>query len=160
MTMPQQIDAKQLTMLTPHQGHMMLLDRVEQWDNKKIVCSAVSHLHADNPLAVNGRMSYVHVIEYGAQAAAIHLALVSIKANEPMLGYARLGPVSSAYLAVTRNFNFEEGYLDEHPDSRLVLTSEVVLIGPRIYQYHVDGTIDGKTVAEGTISLVTDEHEE
>ncbi len=139
---------------------MMLLDRVEEWDDKKIVCSAISHLDEDNPLKVNGRLSYVHVIEYGAQAAAIHLAISSVDANVPMSGHSKLAPISQAFLAVTRNFNFEQGYLDEHPDSRLMLTSEVVLVGPRIYQYHVNGTINDRTVAEGTISLVTGEQEE
>ena len=160
MSLPQQLDVKQLSILTPHQGPMLLLDRVEHWDENKIVCSAVSHLDANNPLRVNDRLSYIHVIEYGAQGAAIHLALIAIKANKPMVGYSKLGPVSSAYLAVTRNFSFQPGFLDDHPDSRLVLTSSIVLVGPRIYQYHVDGTIDGKTVAEGMISLVTEEHSE
>lgn len=160
MTMPQQFDARQLTLLTPHQGSMMLLDSVDAWDDEKIVCSAISHLSPENPLAVDGRVSYIQVIEYGAQAAAIHLALVAIKGNAPMVGYSKIAPVSSAYLAVTRNFSFERGFLSDHTGSRLILTSKVVLIGPRLYQYHVDGSIDGRTVAEGVISLVTDEHPE
>lgn len=157
LTLPQRMEAKQLYALIPHQGPMMLLDCVESWDDTKIVCSATSHLDTNNPLRVNGRLSYIHVIEYGAQAAAIHLAINTIDTEKPMSGYDKLTPISSAFLAVTRNFDFEEGYLDAHPDSRLVLTSEVILVGPRIYQYHVNGTINGKTLAEGTISLVTDE---
>ncbi|WP_266157337.1 hypothetical protein [Dyella silvatica] len=157
LDLPQRMDTKQLAAFIPHQGPMLLLDCVESWDDSKIVCSATSHLDANNPLKVNGRLSYIHVIEYGAQAAAIHLAINAIDTKKPMVGYNKLTPISSAYLAVTRNFSFEEGYLDAHPNSRLILTSEVILVGPRIYQYHVNGTIDGKTLAEGTISLVTDE---
>ncbi|MFC5743270.1 hypothetical protein [Dyella tabacisoli] len=160
LALPQQIEAKQLYALIPHQGPMMLLDRVEAWDGAKIVCSATSHLDEHNPLKVNGRLSYIHVIEYGAQAAAIHLAINAVDTKTPMVGHKKLAPVATAYLAVTRNFSFEEGYLDAHPDTRLMLTSEVVLVGPRIYQYRVNGTINGKTVAEGTISLVTDDIED
>lgn len=160
LTFPQQMDARQFSALTPHQGRMILLDRVEKWDDKKIVCSAISHLDEDNPLKVNGRLSYIHVVEYGAQAAAIHLAIKAVHTRRPMSGHSKLRPISSAYLAVTRNFSFEYGYLDQHRNSRLMLTSEVVLVGPRIYQYHVSGTVDGKSVAEGTVSLVTNEQEE
>ncbi len=62
--------------LLPHAGDMVLLDSVEDWSETEIVCRAVSHRAPDNPLRSNARLSALCGVEYGAQAMAIHGALV------------------------------------------------------------------------------------
>ena len=60
----------------PHAGRMCLLDRVLQWDERHIRCSAESHRDADNPLRESGGLPVCVGIEYAAQAAAVHGALL------------------------------------------------------------------------------------
>ena len=60
----------------PHAGRMCLLDRVLRWDERHIQCSAESHRDADNPLRESGGLPVWVGIEYAAQAAAVHGALL------------------------------------------------------------------------------------
>lgn len=51
---------------------MVLLDRVLDWDADSLQAETGSHRDAGNVLRAGGRLSVVHLIEYGAQAMAIH----------------------------------------------------------------------------------------
>ena len=62
--------------LLPHAGRMRLIDRVVSYDEQTIVCESDSHRAADHPLAEAGVLSIVCGLEYGAQAMAIHGALL------------------------------------------------------------------------------------
>jgi len=59
----------------PHAGRMCLLDRVLNIDDKGILCAALSHRDADNPLREPGGVPVWTGIEYAAQAAAVHGAV-------------------------------------------------------------------------------------
>lgn len=63
--------------LIPHQGASCLLDAVTEWDANRIVCISQSHFVADNPLRREGQLSPLALIEYGAQAMAVHAALLA-----------------------------------------------------------------------------------
>jgi len=75
--------------MIPHSGCMCLLEQVLSFSNAGIVCRTESHLNADNPLKTNGKLSKMHLIEYGAQAIAVHGGLLEQQSgnNEPKLGY-------------------------------------------------------------------------
>ena len=60
----------------PHAGRMCLLDRVLDWDANAIRCAALSHRDADNPLREAAGLPVWAGIEYAAQAAAVHGALL------------------------------------------------------------------------------------
>ena len=60
----------------PHSGRMCLLERVIHWDELGVRCSAISHRDADNPLRESDGLPVWAGIEYAAQAAAVHAALV------------------------------------------------------------------------------------
>ncbi len=60
----------------PHQGRMCLLDEVLSWDAQQLLCRAGSHRAADHPLRAHGRLGGACAIEYAAQAAAVHGALL------------------------------------------------------------------------------------
>ena len=64
---------------------MCLLDRVLHWDERSIRCSAISHRDPDNPLRVAGGLATLAGIEYAAQAAAVHGALLNAT-KEPRNG--------------------------------------------------------------------------
>ena len=55
---------------------MCLLDRVLDWDAGGIRCAALSHRDADNPLREPEGLPVWAGIEYAAQAAAVHGALL------------------------------------------------------------------------------------
>jgi predicted hotdog family 3-hydroxylacyl-ACP dehydratase len=63
--------------LVPHAGAMCLLDGVESWDAERIRCVTRQHRSASNPLAVDGKLSSIHGIEFAAQAMAAHGALIA-----------------------------------------------------------------------------------
>lgn len=71
----------------PHQGSMCLLDAVRSWDATRAQCSASSHRDLTNPLRHRNRLGAVCVIEYAAQAMAVHAALLSDSNARPAVGY-------------------------------------------------------------------------
>ena len=62
--------------LLPHEGAMMLLERIDDWDRRQIRCTATSHRAPSNPLRDGDRLPAIAGIEYAAQAIAAHGALV------------------------------------------------------------------------------------
>lgn len=73
--------------LTPHAGAMRLIDRVIRHDETCIVCEADSHRAADHPLRRAGGVPIICALEYGAQAMAIHGALLAKMGAKPRVGY-------------------------------------------------------------------------
>jgi len=66
------IEHDELCSLIPHSFDMCLLDRVESWDENTITCTSQSHKLDTNPLRRNETLSSVHLLEYAAQAMAVH----------------------------------------------------------------------------------------
>lgn len=56
---------------------MCLLDAVERWDQRSIECTTRTHLDRENPLRGPGGLMAVHLVEYGAQAVAVHGGLLA-----------------------------------------------------------------------------------
>jgi len=85
----------------PHRGAMCLLDGVLEWDEKRVLCRASSHRDAANPLRVAARLPAACGIEYGAQAMAVHGALLS------------RGPLRPGVLASVRSVQLLAERLDD-----------------------------------------------
>lgn len=79
----------QFEVLIPHSGRMCLIDTVEFWDDRSIYCLTGSHRQPSNPLRTNGELSSIHLLEYGAQAMAIHGGLLNSSATRGMLAALR-----------------------------------------------------------------------
>jgi predicted hotdog family 3-hydroxylacyl-ACP dehydratase len=73
--------------LTPHAGSMRLIGRVISYDDTRIVCEADSHRAADHPLRRENGLPIICALEYGAQAMAIHGALLAHMGAKPRIGY-------------------------------------------------------------------------
>lgn len=69
--------------LIPHAGRMCLLESVERWDDATVLCTSRTHLDPDNPLRSNNGLLALHLVEYGAQATAVHGALRSGQKTQP-----------------------------------------------------------------------------
>jgi predicted hotdog family 3-hydroxylacyl-ACP dehydratase len=70
-----------LTDLIPHQDGMCLLERVLAWDDDSIELATGTHRRSDHPLRRAGRLRAIHLCEYGAQAMAVHGALLARQAG-------------------------------------------------------------------------------
>lgn len=65
----------------PHRGRMALIERVLSYDADGIVAESDTHRALDHPLRRDGRLHAVHLCEYGAQAMAVHGALIALDAG-------------------------------------------------------------------------------
>ena len=70
-------DREAILKLIPHQGAICLLDAVVESSETRITCRTQSHLDPANPLRRDGQLSPTALIEYGAQAMAIHAGLIA-----------------------------------------------------------------------------------
>lgn len=70
------LDRAGIAALIPHSGTMCLLEAVEQWDPESIRCRSNSHRDPENPLRHAGRLGALSLVEYGAQASAVHGGLI------------------------------------------------------------------------------------
>lgn len=89
----------------PHRGAMCLLDGVLEWDARRVVCRASSHRDPANPLRVAGTLPAACGIEYGAQAMAVHGALLA----------ADGAPLGRGFLASVRGVELLAARLDDAP---------------------------------------------
>jgi predicted hotdog family 3-hydroxylacyl-ACP dehydratase len=71
------LDYAAICSLIPHHGSMCLIDTVEHWDARQIVCTSDRHRLPDNPLRSGGRLSCINGIEFAAQAMAVHGGLTN-----------------------------------------------------------------------------------
>jgi len=123
------IEKAEIRTLIPHAGLMCLLDRVLSWDDESIVCVSQTHRDPANPLRRDGKLSALHALEYGAQAAAVHGGLRARSAGA-------IAP--AAYLAALRDVHLHVIRLDD-----VVLPIEIRArrlfgdAGNTIYECHI-----------------------
>lgn len=76
------IGREEILTLVPHAGPMCLIERVLEWDEHSLRCQADNQREPGHPLRrQGGALAGVHLIEYGAQAAAVHGALLARDAS-------------------------------------------------------------------------------
>jgi predicted hotdog family 3-hydroxylacyl-ACP dehydratase len=115
------LDRDAIAALIPHRGTMCLLEAVLSSDGEGIVCLAVNHRDAGNPLREGGVLPVVCGIEYAAQAMAVHGALMDrtngarrgmlAAARNVVLGVQRLDDIEDDLIVSARRLLAEEGRL-------------------------------------------------
>lgn len=132
----------------PHAGRMCLIDEVASWDTSGIVCIARNHRRPDHPLRRFGRLSSLSLIEYGAQAMAIHGALLESERG------ARAQP---GMLVAARDFRRRVATLDDLA-GELVIEARSQLARPEALIYQFRCLNDALEIATGrvTVMLVVD----
>lgn len=81
------LDRSQIAALIPHAGTMCLLDKVERWDATSIRCVTARHRNPENPLKrPEGGIGAVCVVEFAAQAMAVHGRLAANASGPPTPG--------------------------------------------------------------------------
>lgn len=81
--MSAQLDRSWLAAHLPHQGSMNLLDAVTRWDADGLDAVASGHRSPSHPLRRGAELPIASAIEYGAQAAAAHGALLDSRPSGP-----------------------------------------------------------------------------
>lgn len=100
------LEKSQIEDLLPHRGSMFLLDRAVRFDEDEIECCASSHRSPNNPLRHHGRLPAHVAIEYAAQAAGLHGALLN-------RGLRLDSPPQVGYLAIVSNLLWSVDRLDD-----------------------------------------------
>jgi predicted hotdog family 3-hydroxylacyl-ACP dehydratase len=131
--------------LIPHQGSMCLLERVVSWDDTQVICATRTHQRSDNPLCEHGRLRALHLCEYGAQAMAVHGAVLAQNAG----GHAEPGVLVSLR-EVKLACDFIESLSDE-----LIVTADRLHVGDGSMQYRFRIEHRGDALASGRAAVMT-----
>lgn len=108
--------------LVPHAGAMALIDTVVDWNAVSIHAVAERHTPSEHPLRSSAGLHAVHLAEYGAQAAAVHAALLD------------KGEARSGRLVSLRDVQLTVEYVDL-AGGRLDVWAERLLADQRAAQY-------------------------
>lgn len=141
------IGREELCGLIPHAGSMCLLDGVEAWDAKRIVCHSRSHAATDNPLRSAGALAAVHGIEYAAQATAVHGGLLARERGEAS---------PAGLLAAVRGVILHVERLDDIESPLRVEAVELMRSGGSfIYEFSL--TANGRALLDGRLTVMAEE---
>ena len=124
----------------PHQGRMSLLHEILEWDATTVRALARSHRAANNPLRRAGELPIACGVEYGAQAAAAHGALMARQAS------------GAGFLAAARSVVFHARRLDDVPGD-LEVFAERIGGGDAGVMYRFEVTCAGRTLVEGRLTV-------
>ncbi|HET7842690.1 MAG TPA: phosphotransferase [Xanthomonadales bacterium] len=134
----------EISVLIPHQGGMCLLERVVSFDDTSVRCATTTHRHAENPLRRDGRLSAVHLCEYGAQAMAVHGGLLARRAG---------AAAKPGLLVSLRGVRFALAHVDQL-DGELVVEAERLVESEASWQYAFRITHAGELVCEGRAAVM------
>ena len=144
MTAPQTLDRAGIARRIPHSGSMCLLDRLAAWDAESIHCTTATHAQSDNPLRTASGLLSPNLIEYAAQAMALHGGLLAAEGSEPSAGF--LASARNVRLSVARIDDIA-GELQVHAQRLTGDQSQV------LYQFAVEDAA-GRLLAEGRAVVV------
>ncbi len=144
------LDHAGIEALVPHRGTMCLLDRLLAWSDLRIECAASNHRDAAHPLRTRSGLLATAAIEYAAQAAALHGALLARQAG---------ADASPGALASARDVRLTRWRLDDLPDAnpdalRIVAERQAGDAGRLLYAFSV--AHGGREIATGRLAVVLD----
>ena len=144
------IKHEELCSLIPHSFDMCLLDHVESWGDDNIVCYSKSHLLTTNPLRHEERLSSVHLLEYAAQAMAVHGGLLGREQDQTM---------TEGYLAALRDVKINLCDLDEIKTELRIKANKILSQGGNmIYSFTV--ATNDKELVSGRATVVAISHDD
>ncbi len=130
--------------LIPHEGTMCLLDAVVGYDATRIHAISATHARADNPLRAAGRLHAVALCEYGAQAMAVHGALLARESG----GRARPG-----YLVSLREVALHVEFIEGLPGTLDVHAEQLLDAGGSLqYAFRIEH--QGRVLASGRAAVL------
>lgn len=127
----------------PHAGRMCLLDEAVSWDKTRIHCRSETHLETTNPLRRGRPIAAVHLIEYAAQAAALHYGLQAEKS----------GAVAGGGMLVGLNQVDWSDVSIADINVAIDIRAEQALASARGLIYYFDVGVQDRTLVRGRLSI-------
>jgi predicted hotdog family 3-hydroxylacyl-ACP dehydratase len=124
----------------PHQGSMSLLDAVVEWDSARLKAVATRHRDPGHPLRRGEELPIACAIEYAAQAAAAHGALLASRPSGPGM------------LVAVRSVEFNAARLDDIPGP-LEIAVEPLGGGESGVIYRFEISTAGRPLATGRLTV-------
>lgn len=135
----------EIAALIPHAGRMCLLESVESWSDVQIVCRTNTHRDPANPLRHDGALAAVHLVEYSAQAMAVHGGLMQRAAGG--------GGPKPGLLAALRDVRLQVTRIDDIP-APLAVKAHRLLANADGWLYAFEVTGGGRTLASGRVGVI------
>ncbi len=133
-----------LAALVPHAGSMCLLDEVVSWNEARVICRSASHRRPDHPLRRDGFLPAIHLLEYAAQATAVHGGLVAGAGG---------AAAPAKLLAAAREFHLQVTSLDDIQADLHIDAERLLVMGDSaLYRFHVSA--DGRELATGRLTIL------
>ncbi len=129
--------------LLPHAGRSRLITRVVSVDAGGIVCEGSPLDAPDHPLRVDGRIERAALVEYAAQAMAIHGRLRSGEA----------GPAGVGYLIAVHDMRLGGPGPDAPAGVLRIEAREVLSMGGQVSYAFTATAADGRELASGRASV-------
>lgn len=126
--------------LIPHSGNMCLIDQVSEWNEEFIHCCTFSHLAADNPLKDANGFSTIMLLEYGAQAMAIHGGILS-------------GQKKPGFLAVIRDAILHSENIN-HIKKHLLINANAIGLSTAGAMYSFQISANNETLLEASATVI------
>jgi len=145
---------EQLRGLIPHAGDMCLLDAVDEWTAEHIRCTSRTHLAKSNPLRRAGQLAALHLVEYAAQAMAIHGALLARAALHDLKDGTSSPPQPQpGMLGALRDIRLHAARLDTLDAALSVqATRRLARADGLVYDFRVESTMDDRQLlCEGRV---------
>jgi len=130
--------------LLPHADTARMIERVLRWDAEQILVVTSRHRAPDNPLRRDGRLAAVHLVEFAAQAMAMHGGLRNAAEGRPP---------QPALLVSVRDVVISRDFIDDLP-GEIEITVHALLINPASWQYSFLATHAGVTIATGRVAAI------
>ncbi len=134
----------EICQLIPHAGGMCLLDRVIAWDTATITCATLTHRRSNNPLRNTNGLPMSALIEYAAQAMAVHGCLLTKDSGTVM---------QEGYLAALRDVKLRQGWLSDI-DVALLIKAERLFVDGGNMIYNMSASAQGQELMAGRASVV------
>lgn len=98
------IERESICEMLPHGTTMCLIDQVQSWDRHRIICITQTHRDDAHPLRNKQGLPMIALLEYGAQAMAVHACLLAQSQDTKM---------REGYLAALRDVQLADGWLSD-----------------------------------------------
>lgn len=141
---PPTLDHAGIAARIPHSGGMCVLDRLLRWDEREVLCVAHSHRDPANPMRSAGVLLAPTLIEYAAQAMALHGGLLAAPGSDP----------SPGYLASVRGVRFGAVRIDDIDGDLQVQAQRVAGDHRQVLYAFCVRDCAGRVLAEGRATVV------
>jgi predicted hotdog family 3-hydroxylacyl-ACP dehydratase len=139
------IGAEEIRSLIPHAGSMCFLEAVEAWDEHSARCTTRTHLDAAHPLRRGGQLAALHLVEYGAQAMAVHGGLLARRNTGGKAAPGMLTSLRDCVLHVQR--------VDDI-DRALTVVARKLFASAAGWMYQFEVSVGERKLAEGRLSVI------